>query len=519
MQVVTRLKKGDRSWVEVKQENAAKHPHANPAAAPAAARGGGKAGGNHGSPKDNAVGGAGGRGRGGSGASSAMGGDKRASGAPTPADSELSKNQTPQQIHGGGGRGVGGGRPVPAALNVSPHHEGASAGRGAGHSPASEAGGGYSFSPPKDKSPLAGRAGAHPSLHAHDSVRGSKESVKSGAGDAAGGYAGQMKAIMDAREREMQIQAKAQALEAARKARAELSYDQVKKLRHVDVETKSIRRHWSLMREAVREELLWGPGKLQELRDGVVRLVKSVSTAAAQREAAEEAARRERLKVEQLRNDMQQIRGNIRVFCRVRPPHFSSYSHESTCSYPDEDSLAVTDRDGPVGPTGKPALKRFTFDRMYTPKASQVSIYEDVKPLTMSVLDGYNCCVFAYGQTGTGKTYTMQGPANDPGVTYRAVKDLFETAERAAMHGYNFSFRISVLEIYNERIFDLLVDPRTAQERRKGKEDLAVHIDMQKGVRVEGLTEIGVEHTANVLDIIELAQADILKSARSSGMV
>jgi len=408
---------------------------------------------------------------------------------------------------------------VPAALNVSPHHEGASAGRGAGHSPASEAGGGYSFSPPKDKSPLAGRAGAHPSLHAHDSVRGSKESVKSGAGDAAGGYAGQMKAIMDAREREMQIQAKAQALEAARKARAELSYDQVKKLRHVDVETKSIRRHWSLMREAVREELLWGPGKLQELRDGVVRLVKSVSTAAAQREAAEEAARRERLKVEQLRNDMQQIRGNIRVFCRVRPPHFSSYSHESTCSYPDEDSLAVTDRDGPVGPTGKPALKRFTFDRMYTPKASQVSIYEDVKPLTMSVLDGYNCCVFAYGQTGTGKTYTMQGPANDPGVTYRAVKDLFETAERAAMHGYNFSFRISVLEIYNERIFDLLVDPRTAQERRKGKEDLAVHIDMQKGVRVEGLTEIGVEHTANVLDIIELAQADILKSARSSGMV
>ena len=88
-----------------------------------------------------------------------------------------------------------------------------------------------------------------------------------------------MKAIMDAREREMQIQAKAQALEAARKARAELSYDQVKKLRHVDVETKSIRRHWSLMREAVSEELLWGPGKLQELRDGVVRLVKSVSTA------------------------------------------------------------------------------------------------------------------------------------------------------------------------------------------------------------------------------------------------
>jgi hypothetical protein len=95
--------------------------------------------------------------------------------------------------------------------------------------------------------------------------------------------------------------------------------------------------------------------------------------------------------------------------------------------------------------------------------STQVEIYEDLKPLTLSVLDGYNCCVFAYGQTGTGKTYTMQGPVSDPGVTYRAVKDLFETAHRSAIHGYTFSFRISVLEIYNERVFDLLVDPRTAQ--------------------------------------------------------
>jgi hypothetical protein len=75
-----------------------------------------------------------------------------------------------------------------------------------------------------------------------------------------------MKAIMDARERELQIQAKAQALEAARKARAELSYEQVKKLRHVDMECKALRRHWALMREAVREELVWGPGKMQEVR-------------------------------------------------------------------------------------------------------------------------------------------------------------------------------------------------------------------------------------------------------------
>jgi hypothetical protein len=50
-------------------------------------------------------------------------------------------------------------------------------------------------------------------------------------------------------------------------------YEQVKKLRHVDMECKALRRHWALMREAVREELVWGPGKMQEVRDGCVRLV------------------------------------------------------------------------------------------------------------------------------------------------------------------------------------------------------------------------------------------------------
>jgi hypothetical protein len=53
--------------------------------------------------------------------------------------------------------------------------------------------------------------------------------------------------------------------------------------------------------------------------------------------------------------------------------------------------------------------------------ATQVEIYEDLKPLTLSVLDGYNCCVFAYGQTGTGKTYTMQGPVCWRILTYADV--------------------------------------------------------------------------------------------------
>ena len=75
------------------------------------------------------------------------------------------------------------------------------------------------------------------------------------------------------------------------------TYSHIHTHTYTHTQTTAVRRHWSLMREAVRDELLWGPAKMHELRDGVVRLVKSVSGAAALREAAEDAARRERLKV------------------------------------------------------------------------------------------------------------------------------------------------------------------------------------------------------------------------------
>merc|ERR1712130_29829 len=107
------------------------------------------------------------------------------------------------------------------------------------------------------------------------------------------------------------------------------------------------------------------------------------------------------------------LKGNIRVFCRVRPKikrKVTTLKNEenddnepelmaTTCL--DDERIAIQD--------DSKKKKEFVFDQVYAPNTSQNVIFEDVQPLIHSVVDGYNCCIFAYGQTGSGKTYTMEG--------------------------------------------------------------------------------------------------------------
>lgn len=94
-------------------------------------------------------------------------------------------------------------------------------------------------------------------------------------------------------------------------------------------------------------------------------------------------------------------------------------------------------------------------------------VFEDTAPFATSVLDGYNVCIFAYGQTGTGKTFTMEGTNEDRGVNYRTLEQVFHIIkERERICQYEVS--VSVLEVYNEQIRDLLVSgsqPGTSAKR------------------------------------------------------
>lgn len=91
-------------------------------------------------------------------------------------------------------------------------------------------------------------------------------------------------------------------------------------------------------------------------------------------------------------------------------------------------------------------------------------MFAQASPLVTSVLDGYNVCIFAYGQTGTGKTFTMEGTEGNRGVNYRTLEELFKIAkERVDTHTYNIS--VSVLEVYNEQIRDLLATPSSSTKK------------------------------------------------------
>lgn len=90
-------------------------------------------------------------------------------------------------------------------------------------------------------------------------------------------------------------------------------------------------------------------------------------------------------------------------------------------------------------------------------------VFADASPLVVSVLDGYNVCIFAYGQTGTGKTFTMEGTDQNRGVNYRTLEQLFEVAkERSETFTYQIS--VSVLEVYNEQIRDLLATSASSKK-------------------------------------------------------
>ncbi|CAL8365788.1 unnamed protein product [Arctogadus glacialis] len=162
----------------------------------------------------------------------------------------------------------------------------------------------------------------------------------------------------------------------------------------------------------------------------------------------------------QLHNALQELKGNIRVFCRVRPLVGGGPSPHILLPADDNKALVLArSEESHVGRTGDTQKTyNFSFDRVFGPSASQQEVFEEISLLVQSALDGYNVCCFAYGQTGSGKTFTMEGGDSDAavGVIPRAVQQVFLTAHTLGAQGWEFSFTASFVEVYNESLRDLL---------------------------------------------------------------
>ncbi|XP_061435941.1 kinesin-like protein KIFC1 [Lethenteron reissneri] len=177
-----------------------------------------------------------------------------------------------------------------------------------------------------------------------------------------------------------------------------------------------------------------------------------------------------------LHNLVQELKGNIRVFCRVRPllGNEVTKSAEHIC-FPsmDDSGIALVKQEESHTGRGesKPLRYEFSFDKVFQPSCSQGDVFQEISQLVQSALDGYNVSIFAYGQTGSGKTFTMEGPdeadfsPHTEGVIPRAVKQIFSAARQLEPKGWNYTFRASFIEIYNENLRDLLAGPRTGKSQ------------------------------------------------------
>ncbi len=194
-----------------------------------------------------------------------------------------------------------------------------------------------------------------------------------------------------------------------------------------------------------------------------------------------------------LHNRVMQLTGNIRVFVRVRPPLTVEAERlerenralkrgvppaEIPFRFPDvcaeADGIDSTKRllkiEEPWKDRGglKPRRKNWTFgfDSVFGPEDNQESVWEASEPLVQSAIDGSNVCIFAYGQTGSGKTHTMLGDENSKGLIFRAIDRIFD-AKAALENGkesvYDVSLQVEMLEIYNEKVNDLLGEGKDLQ--------------------------------------------------------
>ncbi|XP_057439244.1 kinesin-like protein KIN-14I [Lotus japonicus] len=198
-----------------------------------------------------------------------------------------------------------------------------------------------------------------------------------------------------------------------------------------------------------------------------------------------------------LYNQVQDLKGSIRVYCRVRPFFPGQTSHLSSVENIEDGTLTVN-----IPSKNGKGHRSFNFNKVFGPSATQAEVFLDMQPLIRSVLDGYNVCIFAYGQTGSGKTHTMTGPKEitekTQGVNYRALSDLFHIADQRK-DTFQYDVSVQMMEIYNEQVRDLLVTDGTNKR-------LEIHSSSHKGLSVPNASLVPVSSTVDVIELMNLGQ-------------
>ncbi|KAK8959972.1 Kinesin-1 [Platanthera guangdongensis] len=134
-------------------------------------------------------------------------------------------------------------------------------------------------------------------------------------------------------------------------------------------------------------------------------------------------------------------------------------------------------------------------------EASQEDVFLEISQLVQGALDGHKVCIFAYGQTSSGKTYTMMGknePPEEKGLIPRSLEHIFVASQSLGFHGLRYTIQASMLEIYNENIRDLLLSSRPDSVKMSCNKQFTIKKDKTGNTHAPGLTMIDVHNIEDV---------------------
>ena len=191
---------------------------------------------------------------------------------------------------------------------------------------------------------------------------------------------------------------------------------------------------------------------------------------------------------------------NIKVVSRFRPPNEMEKQlpnkPENGIFFPDESSVEITIKECP---------EKYTLDRIFRPTATQQEVFEFLgQQIVDDVLNGFNGTIFAYGQSGSGKTHTMMGEIYTEelqGIIPRSVSAIFEQVENTEID-VEITLRASMLEIHKERLSDLLICEENDNVSLQIKES------PHRGIYCEGLNEEYVTSRKELFELLEVGNSN-----------
>ncbi|KAK9666634.1 hypothetical protein RND81_14G199900 [Saponaria officinalis] len=205
-----------------------------------------------------------------------------------------------------------------------------------------------------------------------------------------------------------------------------------------------------------------------------------------------------------LHNTILELKGNIRVFCRVRPLLPKEGSNTKTIAFPT--STEAMGRGVELWQNGQ--KHPFMFDKVFVSDTAQQDVFVEISQLVQSALDGYKVCIFAYGQTGSGKTFTMMGKpgfSEMKGLIPRSLEQIFATRQSLQSQGWKYELQVLMLEIYNKTIHDLLSTSKSGvTETTSGKQYTIKH-DVNGNTHVSDLTIVDVNSSKEVAYLLDKA--------------